>query len=1072
MNFIALFILFACLHLSAAGIAQKINISGQNTSLEKVFKLIQKQTDYHFIYRDEWIKKAGKLNVDLKNATLNEALEACFRNQPLTYTIVEKLIVVKEKNMQDVVTGFIPPPPITIKGRVFDDKGEPVSGASVVVKGTDQGTTTDSDGNFTITVEEDATLRISYVGFEAADIRVKDKTDIEVRIVPLTSSLNDIVVVGWYGNQRKTEVTSAVASVQSKDFVKGVVKDIGQLLQGKIAGLTIVNPSGDPSDGSQILLRGISTLYASTQPAVLIDGIPGNLNTVAPEDIERIDVLKDGSAAAIYGTLGTNGVILITTRKPDGKSEPTISYNGYVSTQSWMKLPDMLNADEYRRKISEGVTGFEDYGASTDWLNLISRKRPVSHSQQLTLRGGNVKTNYLATVTYRDMEGIFRTTENRKINSRIDVNHSMFDDKLKINFNIIGDGVKSDVGLNRMIFRSAVRYNPTSPVYNDDGTYFENFSITENYNPVAMVNERFGDNHSQSTRVSANVTWMPFSSLSIKALVSDNKSNGAYSYGETKQNYSTTRNGLNGFAQKSQFRSHSQLLEVTTEYTRSINSHRATILGGYSYQEGTSEESGMENHDFPVGNYSYVDNIGLGQALAIGQASQFSSKIDYNKIGFFGRLSYVYREKYFLLANLRYEAVSQLAGTKRPWGTFPALSIGWRLDEEDFIKNISFIDNLKVRLGYGVTGTAPDASFLAVQRLGYSGSFLIDGHWLPSIVPVSNPNPYLKWEEKKETNLGFDFSFIKGRINGSLDFYKRKTEGLLFDYQVPSPPNLFPTTTANVGVMENKGIELMLSFIPVRTKKFSWNSNITFSTNRNKLVTLENDLYTTTNPFFDVGLSPVPIYDVTHRVEVGQPIGNFWGFKVVDITDDGHWVYEDKDGKPITTPPDPASDRKIIGNGLPRYYGGFNNTLTYGRFDLNVTMRGAFGFEIINAQRMLFENIGFTTYNQLNSAYDKVFGKAVMNTDVNLDFNSYYVEKGDYWKIDNITLGYDLIGSSKFKHIQSARVYVSTLNTFIISGYKGMDPEVNQIGLEPGYDNWDKYPTTRIFTLGVNVTLK
>ena len=975
--------------------------------------------------------------------------------------IIVMFMTVKQVNAQDqhIIQGTV----------TSKEDNQPLRGVNVMVKGTHVGTTTDLKGAYSIKVSDsDAALEFSFSGYISETVALGKNTTLDVQLEPDTKVLESVALVG-YGTQKRIEVTSAVATVKSGEFVKGSVKDIGQLLQGKVAGLTIGTPSGDPNASSQILLRGIATLFSSTQPLILVDGIPGGLNSVAPEDIERIDVLKDGSAAAIYGTRGTNGVILVTTKQPNGNIEPTISYTGYVSTQSFVNLPDMLTAEQYRKRLADGTKGFQDYGGSTDWIKEISRKSPISHSHQISINGGNAKTNYLATLGYRNLEGVLITTQGRTVNSRVDVNHKMFNNKLKLNINYINNDNKKSVDFDNVVFRNAVRYNPTSPIYNPDGTYFENFNPTENFNPVAMLKEQFGDNQSQSTRISGSATWTPVKDLNLKALLSRNKYNMVSGYGQTKKHYSNTRNGLNGYASKNDYQSTDQLMELTGEYSKVINLNKFTALAGYSYQDNISENSRMSNYDFPVGNYSYIDNIGIGNALKIGQGTQYSHKQESNLIGFFGRVTYNYDEKYLLMASLRREAASQLIGTKQPWGNFPSVSIGWRVNEEKFMKKLDFLDNLKVRAGYGVTGTSPDALFLAIPRLGYSGSFLINGQWQPSIVPISNPNPYLKWEQKKETNIGLDFSILKGKISGNVDFYNRRTEGLLFDYQVPSPPNLFRTTTANVGVMQNKGLEALVTVIPVQTNKFTWTSGMTFSTNRNKLLSLENDLYKTTNPFFDAGRTPTPIGDISHRIEVGQPIGNFWGFKVIDVTEDGHWVYEDGNGKPITTIPDPANDRKVIGNGLPKYYAGWNNTFQYGNFDLNITMRGAFGFQIINSQRMLFENPGFQGYNQMNSAYDKVFGKTVLNTDVNVEFNSYYIENGNYWKIDNATLGYNF-KLSGVKHIKSARLYVSTLNTFTFTKYKGMDPEVNQLGLIPGYDDREKYPTARIYTLGMNIS--
>jgi hypothetical protein len=397
--------------------------------------------------------------------------------------------------------------------------------------------------------------------------------------------------------------------------------------------------------------------------------------------------------------------------------------------------------------------------------------------------------------------------------------------------------------------------------------------------------------------------------------------------------------------------------------------------------------------------------------------------------------------------------------------------VGWRINEEPFAQNLAFVDNLKLRAGYGVTGNPPKDSFLGVATLSYADYFLVNGSWIRSLVPSQNPNPNLRWEEKKEFNFGLDYSFKNDRIYGSIDYYIRRIDGLLYDYQVPSPPNIYTSTRANVGVMENKGLEVMVSVVPVKTPDFSWTAQVLYSTNSNKLVSLSNDLYQLATNYFTTGNTGIPIQTHTHIVEIGKEIGNFHGYKVVDVTDDGNWIYETRDGERVEYENFTRSfdDKRIIGNGIPKFHAGLNNTILYKNFDLSVTMRGSFDYQIINYQRMYYENTGDERYNRLKSAYDKVFGKAVLNKNTPLEFNSYYVEDGDFWKIDNITLGYNF-KKTNLKFIRSARVYVSSLNTFTITGYKGIDPEVNWTGLTPGIDNRDKYPTTRTFTLGANIT--
>lgn len=965
-----------------------------------------------------------------------------------------------------------------IKGRVVDEKGGALPGVNVIVKGTNIGAQTDAEGRYSIKAPADATLIFSFVGSKPQEVAVGGRGTVDITLQPDTKELADVVVVG-YGTQRKADLTSSVASVKEESFVKGATQDAGQLIQGKVAGLTVVSPSGDPTSNTQILLRGTTSLSADSQPLILVDGIPGTLKTVAPEDIESIDVLKDGSAAAIYGTRGTNGVILITTRRPKGNITPTIDYSGYVSTQRIARRPKFLTADEYRQKIADGVA-FTDKGSSTDWLNAISQK-PFTQVHNVTFRGGNAQTNYLVSGNYRGLQGIFQKSDNSTFTGRADINHNMFEGRVKLNLGLLRsdnkytstiDGGNTGVtgAFNGYTYRQALLQNPTAPIYNADGTYSQNFALFNYENPLSRIYDSDGQNHYQNTRLNGSITWEPINNLLFKALGSNTQYDQTRGYSENKQHPSALRDGLNGYASLGSSHVTENLLELTATYNHSFGEHRLSGLAGYSYQDNVAQNEYMANWDFPTDRFTY-NNIGIGNALKLGRAPMYSDKGSTNLIGFFGRLTYNYKEKYLLLASVRREASSRLLGADRPWGSFPAVSAGWRINKENFLQNASFLDDLKLRAGYGVTGTIPGSSFIGVSRLTYGGYTLVNGTWIQSLGPSSNPNPSLRWEEKREANVGVDFAMFKGRVSGTVDYYVRRTNGLLYDYVVPSPPNLVSTTTANVGVMENKGLEVQLNLVPVQTKDFTWNSTFNFSTNKNKLVSLSNDLYQSTTDFFNTGDTGEPIQTYTSRVQVGQKLGNFYGYKVVDVTSDGQWIYENSKGEQVAYSQfaHADADKQVLGNGLPKYYGGWNNNFRYKSFDLGITMRGAFGFQILNMQRMYYENTGVTQYNRLRSAYEPVFGKAVLSTAMPLEYNSYYVENGDYWKIDNITLGYNF-KDNPIKYIKNVRVFVTTLNTFTITKYKGVDPEVNRLGLNPGVDDRDKFPTVRTFTTGLNLT--
>jgi len=962
--------------------------------------------------------------------------------------------------------------PFTISGTVTDENGEPLPGVNIVVKETTIGDISDVNGKYSINVpNRDAVLVFSYIGYIKKEIPVGNQRELNITLLEDLIGLEEVVVIG-YGTIRTADVTSAVVSVKPENYTQGSVRDIGQLIQGKVAGLIINTTSGNPSGSSSIRLRGNTTLYgSSTNPLILIDGVPGDFYTVSPDDIESIDVLKDGSAAAIYGTRGTNGVIIITTKRARTDIRSHVDYSGYISTQAIRKKTEVFDADDYRRLIAEGVIGqSHDFGGSTNWLDEISRT-PLIHNHDLTIRGGSTQTNYLLSVIYNNSEGIFLKSYRERLNVRADFNHSMFDGILQLNFGMLSRNDKSS-SFSSGIFRLVNQYHPTIPVKDANGNWYE-AGIFEVENPVSRIMEQDNESGSLLNRFNGTITLNPMKGLSLKALISYSKYHSHGGSYETRNHISTVRNGRNGSANLDARQNVDRLVNLTAEYKKNIGKHNFTVLGGYSYEDYDGRSHSMNDTDFPTDIFGQ-HNIGLAQAATKGTTfwNMSSNRSVTNLIGFFGRANYSYKDRYLLLVSLRHEAASQLWGTKNPWGTFPAVSLGWRLKEEAFLKDVTFINEMKLRAGYGVTGTQPSGSFLGVATLGYSGAVYTNGEWIQTLVPRRNPNPYLRWEEKKETNIGLDFAFLRSRLSGSIDYYVRVIDGLLYDYTVPVPPNLVNTTRANVGEMRNEGVEILVRAIPVKNRDIEWSSDLNFSTNKNKLVTLSNDLYEPQNSYITAGDAQIPIYGPTHRLDVGGKIGNFWGYKVIDIDNDGKWIYADPEtgnAVPYSEFAKVDENKQILGNGLPKFYLGWNNSVRYKKFDFSVSMRGAFGYDILNFERMYYENTKtHQQYNRLKSAYEPVFGKAVLNNDLDLEYNSYYIEKGDHWKIDNITLGYTF-NTNNIKYISRIRIYASTLNTFVITKYKGIDPEVNAGGLDPGNDSRDKYPTVRTFTFGLNL---
>jgi TonB-linked SusC/RagA family outer membrane protein len=962
-----------------------------------------------------------------------------------------------------------------ITGTVDDlATGAPLAGAQISVTGTSLGAAVGQNGTFNLANVPAGrhVVRAQRIGYgpteDTVQVSAGQSVTVNFKLQPQAVSLQEMVVVG-YGEQQREDITGAVASVTSDQFTEGPAKDAASLIAGKVPGLSVTTASGDPTQGTEINLRGVTTISGPRNPLILIDGVPGDLQTVAPQDIASIDVLKDGSAAAIYGSRASNGVILITTKKYKGGA-PSIRYNAYASYQTLYKQPDFLTAGDYRRLIGDGYS-FEDLGYSTDWQNQVLRN-PMSWNQNVSVAGGAENTNYLGSLTYENNEGIFKRSNDKKLTGRINVGHTMFDGKLHADLNLLNRVENSFFGPDfNYAWRQTLIRNPTDRVMDENvnwqerGTYFYT-------NPLGLINEQNGEAETRNLRMHGTLTLKPVDHLSLSLMAGTERETTQRGTATTFRHVNTTQSGQNGTAYRDDSSNVDKTLEFTGTYNNAFADDRdVTLLGGYSYQEVVDDGFWASNYDFPTDLFG--DNqLGSGNALSEGKAGMGSDKSSYKVIGFFSRLNYSWRNRFLLMGSVRYEGNSRF-GADHKWGVFPAISAGWRLSEEGFLKDHKNINDLKLRAGWGVTGIAPRNSYLSLTSYEYGDKFLHDGTWVQGLSPSRNPNPDLRWERKDEINLGLDYSLFNYRLSGSVDVYRRDTKDMLYNYSVPVPPYLYGNMLANVGQMRNEGIEASLTYDVIRRPDFRWTTSANWSTNRNKLVKLSNDVFQA-GDWFTAGYTGEPIQLSTHRVDVGGPIGNFYGFESVDIDDDGKWIVLDSAGNRISIDDVNENDRRILGNGLPKHYVGWNNTVQWKGFDLNVNMRGAFGFQILNFQRMFYENPTILQYNMLESAFDPVYGKRTVNYD--LAYVSYYIENGDYWKIDNVTLGYTFDQNQLplvSNVVSSARLYVSGRNLLTLTGYKGLDPEVTtrgQDGLSPGNDYRDKYPTTRTFTLGLNVT--
>ncbi len=970
-----------------------------------------------------------------------------------------------------LATSFVFAQERTVTGTVTDPDGGPLPGVNIIIQGTMRGAVTDAEGNFSITVPgPDAVLVFSSVGFTKKSVTVGNQTTINLVMEPELKSLDEIVVIG-YGTQKKKEVTSAVATVKADDFNKGNVNSPAQLVQGKVAGLSIVKPGGNPNQGYDIRLRGMSTIGANTQPLIVVDGVVGaSLNNIDPNDIASINVLKDGSAAAIYGTRGSSGVILVTTKK-GRKGTATVEYNGYVALETVAKYPNVMNAEEWRALSKETGLG-TDFGGNTDWFKETTRPA-FSHVHNISMSGGSDKTVYRASFNFRNGQGVALNTGFSQLNGRLNITQKALKDKLSLNLIMGATTRKSQYGFNEA-FRYASIYNPTAPVRSNDPAfdiydgYFQQV-LFDYYNPVQILEEDINDGTDKRLNLAFKAGYEIIDGLIVDAFYSFQKSSlfrGSY-YDKNSYWVGMNRNGL---ASRRTDDAANELFETTIHYDKTVNKVKYTVLGGYSYQDFMNEGFYAEGGDFLTDAFSY-NNLSAALDFKNGKGSIDSYKSSSKLIAFFGRFNLNIAEQWFLMASLRYEGSSRF-GADNKWGFFPA--VGGGVDLSEFI-GMAAIDNLKLRMSYGVTGNQPAQSYLSLMRLGPGGNFYYNGTFVPGYQPVSNANPDLRWEKKGEFDVGVDFSFWKSKLYGSLDFYTRTTRDLLFQYEVPVPPNLYTQSWVNIGEIKNSGIELAINWNAVNKNDFKYTVSLTPTYYiQNKLVSLSGT-YNGSDLEYGVrylgamgapGQSGVPLV----KAAEGEPIGQIWALVFKEIDPDGNLIFEDINTDGTIDP----NDRQVVGNGLPNAEFGFNNAFTFKNWDLNIFFRSVLGHDLINTYRAFYEvpnmigsyNLPRTATNLRNPETG-----TLLNNSSGV-FSSYHVENASFFALDNLSLGYTfkLKNDAAFRKI---RLYLAGNNLFYITGYEGVDPNPRYADhgnpLIPGVDRRNTWFRTRSVSFGVNL---
>ena len=964
-----------------------------------------------------------------------------------------------------------------IKGKILDENGEPIIGANVIEKGTTNGTITDLDGNYTLTVNnlKNAVLQVSYIGYNTVETPVKGQKTLDVKMASSVVNLGEVVAIG-YGTQTRKEITGSVANVSQENFNKGVNRDAADLLQGKVAGLQITSGSGDVTRDSQIRLRGTSTLQNDQGPMIVSDGVPGgDMSTVSPSDIESISVLKDASSAAIYGSRAAGGVILITTKRGSG-AKTTINYDGYLTVSGVANKPDMLNAQEWReinKQLGNDISVYDKYNADSDWFDALLRTG-VSQNHSLSLSGGSSKSNYRASYTYLDRKGIARDNWMKRHSFRFQFQQRAINDRLRIG--LTGAGTLTDSqGTFGDYFIAAYNNPPVIPIYNEDGTYFTgNDNAYNQGNMVKAQDENYKLKKNNYFYGQGDLQFEIIQGLNVKANLYKSRFSSDNSNWESPDNAlgggsgNSLGDSSNGYARRSNFSWDRELMEWTANYNRAFGAeekHKLDALLGYSWESNAYQSQSSMATNFAIASMA-ANSIQTGNDWKIGNVT--SSKNEYKLISFFARAHYSFDERYMITATVRRDGSSKF-GANHKWGWFPSVSAAWGLSQEGFMKDIKWISDLKLRAGWGVTGNQDGLMpYKSLELYQAYGTYYDNGGSSTAFRITQNANPDLKWEETAMFNIGIDFSLFNGRLGGTIEYYDKKTSDMLYNYSVPTPTYVYDKIAANVGDMSNKGIEVMLNLDVIRNKKFSWNTSINLAHNKNKITKLSNDLYSTDRVYVGDpwirGASGV----TSHIVEEGYPVGQFFMLKCEGIDSNGKFIMVDLNGDGQIS----DDDRTYCGSAQPDLTFGWNNTFSWNRWDASFFIRGSLGQKVLNNPRAAYGN------NTYVAGANAMKGDDLTLLRENSRVCSYYLEDGSYARLDNMSIGYTF-DTKKIDWLDKARIYVAAQNLFVITGYSGLDPEVevfrgeasdNNAGLDPGIEPRNYMPKARSFTFGVNLT--
>jgi len=1048
------------LHMAAFAYSQKtISISAKKEPLVNVLHQIEKHSGYRFLYNDLPVFERSRITLNVSNAGIDEVMQKVLVGTGLTYSVNKKDLVILVAGSQNQFN------PVT--GVVRNEKGEALAGVSVSVKSTSKGTTTNTAGEFTIDAGKGDVLIFSFVGMETQDFTIADQTQISIVLKNKASQQDEIIVVG-YGTLSNKEVSSAITHLSSKDLLTVGSNSALMSLQGKVAGLSVTNTaSADPNSTPSIQLRGVSSRDAGLGPLYVINGIPGgNLDNINQNDIESIDVLKGGAASAIYGTRGSNGVIVITTKK--GSSESRVFYDGYAGFDFATNRLKVLSKDQFLAH-NRGV----DFGGNTDWMKAVSRDPAVSQKHTIQFSGGSAKTNYMASLDYRRAEGVDLRASKEEYGGRININHKSANNLLDISLNVAPRYAHTNLA-DYSGFNYALTLNPTLNVFDSTGKYAY---ITTGFfanNPVEVAKSILAQQEIKYLDINGSFKVNILKNLNTVITLGEVSSSfRREDFTPSTMSYVLPANGGTGrnYAAQSLDDNDQKSFEWMGNYSLGFRKHSIKLLAGYSFQQFTSSGFNANNQQFPSDALTF-NNLGTGLwNLEEGQNGVGSYKNSSRLVAFFGRLNYEFDEKYFLAASVRREGSSKF-GINNKWGYFPAVSAAWRLNRESFMKDIPWLDELKLRADYGETGNQDFGNYLSLDTYSGYGYYVFNGTTYQVWGPSQNTNYNLRWEKALNFNVGADFEVLDGKLSGSLNYYIRTNKDLLGWYNVPNPPNIQGQTYANVGTMKNSGLEIQLKANVVSTPSFSYTVTFAGATNNNKFVSFSNDLFKGQKYIDVVGMPAPGSPGNIQRLMENQRIGSFYMMKSAGVDNTGALLVYDKKNQVITADKANNDDRRFVGNGLPKFTASLGNTFFYKNWDLNLLLRGAFGYKLFNTVAFyLGTPVTQNNANVLTSAYNGSKYSRLTNPSTYSVLSDYFLEPGGFVKIANLSLGYTQ--PLKIKYLRSIRIYAAGRNLHTFTKFTGGDPDLVQInGLYPGVNSsLSYYPSTLQLLVGVQINL-